>query len=147
MPSLLDYKDSKNIIIYLFMVLLALATYVYKGDQSAISERDKAAEKSVAENHLKLEALLKKECATISIAVAATVTDQKEMRQTIAALKAKQISKELGSMSASEVKAFLSSEKNLFSKAQSKGIAVSLGEIAKARDHNTFLNYIATRFW
>ena len=81
MPSLLDYKDSKNIIIYLFMILLALATYVYKGDQSAITERYKAAEKSVAENHLKLEALFKKECSSISLAVAATITDQKEMRR------------------------------------------------------------------
>jgi len=81
MPSLLDYRDSKNIIIYLFMVLLALATYVYKGDQSASSERDRAAEKSVAENHLKLEVLLKKECATINKAVAAIVVDQKEMRR------------------------------------------------------------------
>ena len=81
MPSLLDYKDSKNIIIYLFMVLLALATYVYKGDQSAIAERYKTSEKSVAENHLKLEALFKKECATINRAIAAIVIDQKEMRR------------------------------------------------------------------
>ena len=63
------------------MVLLALATYVYKGDQSAITERYKASEKSVAENHAKLEVLLKKECATINLAVAAIVIDQKEMRR------------------------------------------------------------------
>ncbi len=81
MPSLLDYKDSKNIIIYLFLLLLALATYVYKGDQLAITERDKASEKTVAENHLKIEVLLKKECATINLAIAAIVIDQKEMRR------------------------------------------------------------------
>lgn len=70
MPNLLDYKDSKNIIIYLFAGLLILAGYVYQNDKAD-------AEKST----MALEKVVIKECSTIHKAIAGIVNDQKEMRR------------------------------------------------------------------
>ncbi len=70
MPSLLDFKDSKNIIIYLFAGVLALSAYVYKGDQSQGVARDKA-----------FGQLIVKESGDLKTAISLIVLDQKEIRR------------------------------------------------------------------
>ena len=39
MPNLFDYRDVKNLIIWLFCALLTLATFVYQSDQSKIQKQ------------------------------------------------------------------------------------------------------------
>ncbi len=69
MPNLIDYKDSKNIIIWLFMALIGFGSYTYQGDQNAIKLQNDA-----------FRQLIKDECGQLASEMKEFKNDVKEMK-------------------------------------------------------------------
>ena len=91
MPNLLDFKDTKNIIIYMFAILLTLATYVYAGDQADIKSenkdlkadiksRDEQLVKLITDNQVSLKSMLNRHYYSLRDEVIEIKKEQKEMR-------------------------------------------------------------------
>ena len=80
MPNLLDYKDSKTFIIYLFTGLLALAIYIYQGDQRILQDRDKGFSELIKTQNTEYTTLIQKECGQLVESFKELKEDQKEMR-------------------------------------------------------------------
>jgi len=80
MPNLLDYKDSKNIIIYLFTGLLALAIFVYQDDQNDLKSRDESFAELIKTQNVAYTELVQKECGQLVEKFKELKIEQKEMR-------------------------------------------------------------------
>jgi len=79
--NLLNYKDAKNIIIWLLMALIGLATYVYKSDQGALKTRYDEVISSVEKNNLSVLSSVEDMHKNLEEKVREVTTEQKQIKE------------------------------------------------------------------
>ena len=82
--SLLDFKDAKNLIIYLLTACIGMAIYVYQDDQREIKDSYKNVNSSVSEGIKELKDI----CAEFKEDLKEVRAEQKTMAVDISRLKA-----------------------------------------------------------
>ena len=80
MSSLLDHKDAKNIIIWLFVVALGLAVYIYQEDQKMLRAGSSDFKELITQQSKDFRELVKEECGDLKTLYSELKSEQKEIR-------------------------------------------------------------------